>query len=144
MSSVIRYQFLHSRETQVVRFDGPSLSLDALRREIAQQNSLHSMGADLVITDTGGSAFAQGSQVHKNSSVLVKSRAPGGPAIVVGATDAATGGIPGLGGAVKRCGAGGCTRARMGGRGRRGGGGRGCVVGGGGVLEGGAGGRGEV
>ena len=107
MSSQIRYQFLHSRDTQLVRFDGPTLSLELLKREIAAQNSLYAQGVDLVITDTSNAAFPPGSQVHKNTSVLVRSRAPLGAAIVVGAAEAGLaggggggggGGIPGLGG----------------------------------------------
>ncbi len=115
MASQIRYQFLHSRDTQLVRFDGATLSLDLLKREIAAQNSLYAQGVDLVITDTSGGAFPPGSQVHKNTSVLVRSRAPVGAAIVVGAAEGASaggggggGGIPGLGGGggagpMKRC-----------------------------------------
>jgi hypothetical protein len=101
MSSQIRYQFHHARDVLVVRFEGATLPLELLKKEIASQNSLHS-ASDLVITDTSGAVFGPGSQVHKNTSVLVKSKAPVGPAIVMGAAD--SGGIPGLGGGgPKRC-----------------------------------------
>jgi hypothetical protein len=112
MSSQIRYQFLHSRDTQLVRFDGGTLAVEALKKEIAAQNGLYS-ALDLVVTDTGGVPFPPGAPVHKNSSVLVRSKAPVGPAIVVGVAEgsgAAGGGsaIPGLGGsggsgAMHRC-----------------------------------------
>jgi hypothetical protein len=92
MSSQIRYQFLHSRDSHAVKFDGVSLPLESLKREIVSQNNLHASGMDLVITDTGGVIFQPNSHIPKNTSVFVKQRAPEERTVHV-----AAGGIPGLG-----------------------------------------------
>ncbi len=78
MSSQIRYKFVNSREGEgsVVVFDGISLSMDLLKRAIVNQEKLTASGMDLVVTDTSGIIFAPTAIVLKNTSVLVKQKAP--------------------------------------------------------------------
>lgn len=96
MSSQIRYQFMHSREVRVVKFEGVSLPLDSLKREIISQNSLQASGMDLVVSDTGGSVYPPNSYIQKNTSIIVKQRPPEERTVYVGAGGG--GAIPGLSG----------------------------------------------
>ena len=96
MSSIIRYKFVNSREGEgsVVVFDGASLSMDLLKRAIVSQEKLTASGMDLVVTDTSGVVFAPSDAVLKNTSVLVKQKAPQSKTVHVSSGSA----IPGLGG----------------------------------------------
>jgi hypothetical protein len=52
MSSTIKYKFLNSKDSDVILFEGISLSLDALKRAVIERKNLTASGADLVVMDT--------------------------------------------------------------------------------------------
>jgi hypothetical protein len=51
MSSLIRFKFKNSKDTEVVSFDGVELGLDALKQAILAKKGLTTAGVDLVISD---------------------------------------------------------------------------------------------
>lgn len=91
--SQIRYKFVNSLEGSAIVFDGVSLTLEMLKRAIVTQERLTASGMDLVVTDTAGTPYAPGATILKNTSVLVKQKAPAAKTVYVSSGSA----IPGLG-----------------------------------------------
>ncbi|EDQ92686.1 uncharacterized protein MONBRDRAFT_5439 [Monosiga brevicollis MX1] len=73
MASSVRYRFQNQNGSAVITFDGPSITLDKLKREIMRVNFTRDTDSDLkIFNEENNEEYSLSQPVYRNSSIIVK------------------------------------------------------------------------